>query len=481
MTLAMFLVYSIAVAVFGIVMSRGRDKSGADFLLGGRSLPLFLSVGTMFATIIGTGSSMGCAGLGYTQGLGGAIFLLASGAGIILGGYVFSPLRRYRLMTFPEEIALYYGSNKTLRSFVALTTAIGTMGSIASHMIGGATYLEWITGLPVIWSRILVTLAFGLYVIVGGYMAVVWTDLIQGIILGIGFIFAAILGVRAAGGWSTMVSELPEGFMSLYQLAPLAAFGMFLSKLTGTMTAGVYHLRIFSANSEKTAKKAFIRSGLMTMAFAFLPVVLGMAARAVNPGLEKPDFAFPYMLTSVFPPVLGSLFLISGISATASSADSDVASAVSTILNDVYRIFTGRTPSSKQIVPLSRISTLVILVGALILGFAAKGVIDMMVLMASVFGAGSAVIVLMGRFWKRATWQGAIAAKLIGAAVALLVRYHPVLKTTWSGYASIIPPFFTALIAGVAVSLLTPKEVRSWDEVAEELAEQRQELEKVSA
>ncbi len=478
MTLAIFLIYSIGVAIFGMVMSKGRDKSGSDFLLGGRSLPVFLTVGTVFATIIGTGSSMGCAGLGYTQGISGAIFLLATGIGIILGGYVFSPLRSHKLMTFPEEVALYYGNNKLLRDFVAVTTSLGIMGSIASHMIGGATYLEYMAGLPMVWCRIIVTAGFGLYVIFGGYMAVVWTDLIQAIVLGVGFLVATILGVRAAGGFSTMAAELPEGFMAFFQLAPVAAFGMFLSKLTGTMTAGAYHQRIFSADSVETAKKSFLRSGLLTMAFSFLPVILGMSARVLNPSLERPDFAFPYMLTSVFTPILGSIFLCSGLSATASSADSDVAQAVSVLLNDVYRAFTGRTPSAKSIVPLSRVSILVVLVGALVLGFAAKDVIDMMILVASVLGAGTAVLILAGRFWKRATWQGALAAQLSGAAVALLVRYNASWNAAWSGYAAIIPPFFIALAACIVVSLVTPKNERSWDEVAEELAVQREEFER---
>ena len=479
MTLAIFLVYSIAVALFGVFMSRGKDKSGADFLLGGRALPVFLTVGTMFATIIGTGSSMGCAGLGYTQGLGGAIFLIASGIGIILGGYVFGSLRKYNLLTSPEEVALYFGNNKTLRGFVAITTALGVMGSIASHMIGGATYLEWMTGLPNLTCRTLVMLAFGLYVIVGGYMAVVWTDLIQGIVLGVGFLFAAGLGVKAAGGMAVMRTALPSGYFTLFQLAPLPAFGMFLSKFTGTMTAGAYHQRIFSADSEATAKKSFLRSGLLAMAFSFLPVILGMAAFTLNPGLERPDFAFPYMLTNVFPPLLGSLFLVSGISATASSADSDVANAVSVLLNDVYRAFTGRTPESKAIVGLSRIAIVVVLVGALVLGFAAKGVIDMMVLMASVLGSGSAVMILMGRFWRRATWQGAIAAKLAGAGVALAIRYTPSLAAAWPSYASTIPPLAAAFAACVLVSLMTPKNERTWDEVAEELATERESFEVV--
>ena len=95
MMIVVFLVYSAAVMLFGIIMSKGKDSTGADFLLAGRSLPFVLLLGTMFATIVGTGSSMGSAGLGYSKGFGGAIYLIAAAIGILATGLLYSNMRQY--------------------------------------------------------------------------------------------------------------------------------------------------------------------------------------------------------------------------------------------------------------------------------------------------------------------------------------------------------------------------------------------------
>lgn len=476
MILVIFLVYSAAVTLIGVIMSRGKDGSGADFLLAGRSLPFFLLLGTMFATIVGTGSSMGAAGLGYSTGFGGAVYLIAASIGIMVTGFLYSGMRKYSLMTMPEEAAIYYGGNKFIRGLISVVMSLSEIGWLAVHIIGAATYIEWILGLPQIWSRILATIVFGVYVIFGGYLAVVWTDLIQGIVLGIGFLVTAFMGVKMAGGWAEIAASVPEGYFSMAQMGVVSAIGLFVSQLLGPMAMPVYRQRIYSAESESTVRKSFLVSALLCIVFAFLPVTLGMAAKTINPGLERADFAFPYMLTHVFSPFWGTLFICAGISATASSADSDTAAAVSLLINDVYRIVFGKAPDSDSVVPFSRIATIIVLLFALIAGLAAKQVIDMIVLVASTVNIGLATAMLMGRVWKRATWQGATASIICGATASIWVMNSPALLSAWGGYAA-IPAFIAALAGGVIVSLLTPQNTRTWDEVARELEEERQSIE----
>lgn len=476
MMIAVFLVYSVAVMLFGIIMSKGKDSTGADFLLAGRSLPFVLLLGTMFATIVGTGSSMGSAGLGYSKGFGGAIYLIAAAIGILATGLLYSNMRQYSLMTMPEEAAIYYGGNKFIRGLISIVMSLSEIGWLAVHIIGAATYIQWILGIPQIWSRILATAIFGVYVIVGGYLAVVWTDLIQGIILGSGFLVAAFMGVKMAGGWAGIAASVPKGYFSIAQMGAVSAAGLFVAQLLGPMAMPVYRQRIYSAESESAARKSFLVSALICVVFAFLPVTLGMAAKTINPGLERADFAFPYMLTNVFSPFWGALFLCAGISATASSADSDTAAAVSLLINDVYRLVFGKSPDSDSVVPISRVATIIVLVFALVAGLAAKQVIDMIVMVASTVNVGLATAMLMGRVWKRATWQGATASIICGATASIWVMNSPALLSAWGGYGA-IPAFIAALIGGVVVSLLTPQNTRTWEEVARELEEQRQSLE----
>jgi SSS family solute:Na+ symporter len=233
--LVVFFLYSAAVIAFGIYMSRGKQGTGADFLLAGRSLGVLLLVGTLFGTIVGVGSSMGAAGLGYSSGIMGGLFLIGGGIGIYLTGLAFTKIRKYRVVTMAEEASVYFGGNKLINGLLSILMSLAEIGWTAVAIIGAATYIEWILGIPLVWSRVISTLLFGTYIIIGGYLAVVWTDLIQSIILGAGFLTAAILGVRAVGGWSGMANALPESYLSFGSVGIMAMLGLLANQILSPM------------------------------------------------------------------------------------------------------------------------------------------------------------------------------------------------------------------------------------------------------
>ena len=93
-----FIIYAIAMIWLGWFVSRNQ-KSGEDFLLGGRSLPLFLTLGSTVATMVGTGSSMGAVGFGYSNGWAGMLYGVGGAVGILLVAWLFAPVRKLRFMT----------------------------------------------------------------------------------------------------------------------------------------------------------------------------------------------------------------------------------------------------------------------------------------------------------------------------------------------------------------------------------------------
>ena len=119
--LTCFGIYIVGVTIFGAWVAR-RKQSGEDFLLGGRSLPLYLTLGTTIATIIGTGSSMGSVGKGYSSGWMGSFFGLGSFIGVVLTAILFAPARRHRFMTMAEELSSYVGGSKVVSNLVAVFT-----------------------------------------------------------------------------------------------------------------------------------------------------------------------------------------------------------------------------------------------------------------------------------------------------------------------------------------------------------------------
>ncbi len=212
-----FIIYAIAMIWLGWFVSRNQ-KSGEDFLLGGRSLPLFLTLGSTVATMVGTGSSMGAVGFGYSNGWAGMLYGVGGAVGILLVAWLFAPVRKLRFMTMSEEISYYTGGSHLIKNIVGLMIFIASIGWLGAHILGGSMYLAWATGIDLTVAKLIIALAFAIYVIIGGYSAVVWTDTIQALILFFGFILMAILAVVHVGGWSAIEQAMDPKAMSLFAI-----------------------------------------------------------------------------------------------------------------------------------------------------------------------------------------------------------------------------------------------------------------------
>ena len=132
--LTVFFAYLCLMTCVGWFVSR-RHKGGEAFLMGSRQLSLGLLLGTVLATLVGTGSSMGAVANAYTNGWGGALFGIGGGVGIVLLVFCFSSMRRHNFMTMTEEIAFYYGANKTLKTVVAIILYLACIGWLGAHIL----------------------------------------------------------------------------------------------------------------------------------------------------------------------------------------------------------------------------------------------------------------------------------------------------------------------------------------------------------
>ncbi len=151
---------------------------------------------------------------------------------------------------------------------------------------------------------------------------------------------------------------------------------------------------------------------------------------------------------------VGLIVLIAGLSATMSSASSDAIAGVSILLRDVYVMFTGRVPNKESMLNYSRLALVVVIGCALLFALTSNDIIGYITKMISTVMSGMFVCGMLGRFWKRYNWQGALAT-LAGASIAsFAVMLSPDLTAFWGN--PVIPSCLFALTAGVAVSLVTP-------------------------
>ncbi|KHT60199.1 sodium:proline symporter [Photobacterium gaetbulicola] len=470
--------YVVFLIWLGWFVSRNQ-KSGEDFLLGGRGLPLFLVLGTTVATMVGTGSSMGAVGFGYANGWAGALYGIGGALGILLLAYWFAPVRKLNFMTMSEELAYYVGANKIVKNVVGILIFTASIGWLGAHILGGGMYLAWIADIELNTAKMIIAAAFTIYVVIGGYTAVVWTDTIQAVILFAGFILMAVLSVNHIGGLDNLYAAMEPAsvsFLGLEKLGMIPGISLALVVGVGILATPSFRQRIYSGKDVPTIRRSFVLSGVLYLFFSIIPAVIGMSAHAINPELNNANFAFPYVAATVLPVGIGMIVLIAGLSATMSSASSDAIAGVSILLRDIYIMFTGKVPSKDKMVAYSRIALVICIGLALLFALTSNDIISYITKMISTVMSGMFVCGMLGRFWVRYNWQGALATLAGASAASFSVMFNADWTAFWGN--PVIPSVTTALVAGVVVSLVTPANTVTKEEAQAILDAERAAMEK---
>lgn len=468
-----FLVYSTAMIWLGWYVSRNQ-KSSDDFLLGGRSLPMFLTLGTTVATMVGTGSSMGAVGFGYSNGWAGMLYGLGGAIGTLLLALLFAPVRNLRFMTMSEEISYYTGGSHLVKNIVGLLIFLACLGWLGAHILGGSMYLSWATGISLTVSKLIIALAFTIYVVIGGYSAVVWTDTIQALILFFGFILMAVLSVVKAGGMDAMslaVDPAALSFFAVDKLGVVPAMSLAMVICVGVLATPSLRQRIYSGKDVISVRRSFTYTGILYLFFSALPAVIGMAAFSMNPNLENSNYAFLFA-TSLLPSFLGLIVLIAGLSATMSSASSDAIAGVSIMMRDLYTMIMGRMPNEQQSILYSRIFLIITIGLALIFALTDNDIISYITKMISTIMSGLFICSILGRFWSRFNWQGALSAIAGGAITSFAVLINDSWIAFWGN--PCIPSVIISLACGIIMTLLTPPNRLSREEALALITSERE-------
>ncbi len=467
-------VYLLLMIGFGWWITR-HHRSGDDFLLGGRALPYLLTLGTTVATMVGTGSSMGAVGKAYRDGWAGALYGIGGTLGILLLAWWFAPVRQHRFLTMGEELASYVGAHRLVKNLVSIFIYLACVGWLGAHILGGGNYLQFVTGIDPFWAKLWIALGFGIYAVIGGYTAVVWTDSLQAIVLFVGFMATAFFSYRLIGGWSELQatsSGLWEGRGGAF---PLPSISLVVVIAVGVLGTPAFRQRIYSGSSVFAIRKAFVTSGVLYLGFASLPAIIGMTAYATQPGLAQGDLAFPYMATEVLPTSIGVLILLAGLSATMSSASSDAIAAVTTLLRDLSSALLGRVPAADRVVTWSRWGLVLTTGLAFAMAMIANNVIGYISQMISLFITGMCVLGVCGRLWPRYNAVGALATLATAFLTALTINAVPAWTAWWGN--PVIPSLLLSALAGVVASLLTPPDRLSHAEALCLLQAEREQME----
>ena len=367
-----FLVYLAAVIAIGFVSGRKGKESTADFFLAGRRLPWYVIGFSLIASSISSEQFIGEVGWGYRFGMAVANWewLVFPAQGLLL--FFFLPVYlANKIFTIPEYLTRRFG--RLVGSTFAVVCMVQYLViNLPLVLYSGGFVIHEVFGVPLhlaIWALVL---AAGSYTIFGGLSAVAWVDLFNGALLIGGGLLVFFLGVSAVpGGLPAIIGTGDRAHLMLPADHPELPWTGMLA--VAFVMSGYYYStnqfitqRCLGAKTVWDGKMGVILAGFLAIPLALAVTWPGMIAYALNPGLDHPDSAYPYLIGTLIPTGFRGLVFAVLIGAIMSTLDSLVNSTSSLLTLDIYKGHVRREASDRQLVRFAQISGVGILVfGAL--------------------------------------------------------------------------------------------------------------------
>ena len=486
---ATIVVYLMAMVFVGVYFSRkGSGENSGEFFLGGRKLGPIVTAMSAEASDMSSYLLMGLPGLAYLCGVAEVGW---TAIGLAVGTYlnwliVARRIRRYSAtlgaITLPEFFSLRYRDEKNALSCIAALviliffipyTASGfkAVGTLFNSLFGVDYHMAMIVGAVIIIA----------YTVMGGFMAVSTTDLIQSIFMSIALVVVVIFGIQQAGGLDTVMENaraLP-GYLHLTQgydaaSGTAASFGPFpiVSTLAwGLGYFGMPHILLrFMAieDEEKLTTSRRIASVWVVLSMA-IAVFIGIIGYSVSVAGKVPFLATSSDSETIIIQMAGLmsrhgivLALVAGVilagilAATMSTADSQLLAAASSVSQDLMQGFFHVKLSTKTSMLVARLTVIAIAVVAVFLAWDPNSSVFRVVSFAwAGFGAAFGPTVLFALFWKRSNKWGALAGMIAGGVMVFVWKYVIAPMGGVLAVYELLPAFIVASVAIVVVSLAT--------------------------
>lgn len=429
--MAIVFTYLLLMLFIGWYSSK-KISSNEDFMVAGRRLGPILMAGTLAATEIGGGSSLGVVEKAYGEwGMSASWYVLTMGITFTILTIFGPKFRKTMVKTVPEYFRRRYG--KAPGAITAIIMILPLIGLTASQFIASAVILSVMTGLSYPISIIIVAVVVTAYSIMGGLWSVTITDFVQVFLIVFGMALAIPFALKTAGGWDNVVAALPKEQFSFTKGIGIKAIIGLVIMYTASFTVGQEAVcRYYAAKDDNAAIKGSIYAAIINFVYAFIPTVLGLITLAlVKENIISGEaimangarFALPTLAMQTMPSIVVGLLFAGIISATMSSADSDLLGAGSIFGNDIYKIYIKKDASDKQVLRTTQTAMFVIGVLALLVALFNKGsIIGLLMFSFTLRAGGSFIPYLLGHYWKKASWAGTIASLITGSLGVVLAE-----------------------------------------------------------
>ncbi len=465
------LVYLLLLAALA-VWSRKESQSLAGYYLAGKKLPYWVVAFSTNATGESGWLLLGLTGMGYAVGAKAYWVVVGEVLGVALSWlYVSRRLKRMSdatdSITVPDVLAAPFAGQKNLIRSIAIIIIL-TMVTvyIAAQMIATGKAVESFTNFG-FKEGVFVGAAIIIgYTFVGGYKAVSYTDVLQGVLMLLGLIGVPLVAIYAAGGWGAISSNLATQDPALLNFFAFTGEGIagwigVLSFLAiGLPFLGVPQLlvRYMSCRDDNELRKARWVSIAVMACFGIGAVTAGIAGRALFPGLEDPETIFPVLSGAFFPPLITGVLLVIVLSAIMSTADSLLLLASSAVVRDTGQQLLGSARSDHQLAVIGKFTTLLIGILGIVLVFqvAEETIFDLVLVAWSGLGCAFGPVTLCLLYARRTTGWGVAAGMLAGFLTSTIWVIW--IKASTHGLYEALPGFLAGIVATLVVSRLTYQE-----------------------
>lgn len=458
-----FGVYILGVLALGLYASRKRLKTKRDYFLAGDKLPWWMVGGSIIAANLSSHQLVGTMGVAYSRGFvaiiteWGAIFL---GFNALL--WIFLPFYiRNGFYTMPEFLQKRFGggSRTTYSILVLLTYVFVEIGAV---LYLGALSLHSLLGIPMAWSVLALAAATGIYTIIGGLKAVIWTEMLQLGVLLMGMVVLSYTTIHAAGGIQAVWATSKDWNILLPANDPDFPWTMYLG---GTVCISIFYCatnqfivqRTLAAKSEWHARMGVVFADYLKFVIPFMIIAPALVAVKMFPHLEKADLLFPTLVQTLLPSGLVGLVMAGLIAAIMSHLSGAINSCTTILTMDIYLPYLKKNATEAQSIRFGKLSGIIIVImgiccTSLLITHSNKPVFLYLLSAYGLFTPGIATMFLMGILWKRTTSAGALTAGILTIPMSFTMEYFfphmPFFNRT-----GIV--FWTCIAVCTVISLLT--------------------------
>ena len=467
-----FIVYLLVMLLMGMIAWR-RTRNLSDYLLGGRQLGTGVTALSASASDMSGWLLLGLPGYAYLAGFEAGWIALGLLVGTWLNWHwVARPLREQShqlddALTLSDFFARRFNdTSHVLRIISAVVILLFFLFYTSAGLVAGGKLFNSVFAISYEWAVISGAVVIVAYTFLGGFLAVSWTDYLQGMLMLLALLIVPVMAIIKIGGWnetmaamSAVSPHLLNAFNSV-KGEPLGVLAIISLLAWGLGYFGQPHiLARFMAIKDPadlpTSRRIAMSWVIFALAGALLAGFAGIGALETRLADSDSEKVFIELIGMLLHPVVAGICLAAILAAIMSTADSQLLVASSALAEDIYKPFIRPKASQTELVWTGRAGVIVIAVIATALAMDPESkVLDLVAWAWAGFGAAFGPVILLGLYWPRMNRWGALAGMLAGGSTVII--WKPLQGGLFDVY-ELLPGFIFALVAIVIATLLTAR------------------------